>query len=730
IDNEDIASVDKNGILKCKKVGEINVTVSLKDDENISGTKEIEIQDNLGLNEISNKDKKIIESEVENLKNYFESESRGGLTPLALSQVDVIKKAYIRRNLANVYDCSLSIFATIGSNENPRNYKGINFVEELKKSQVKDGENKGQFIKNERSDKNNLSKQCYSILALDLAKESYDKESAIDTCIKMYKSGNYNTDTFIELESKALLAIVLAGCDKDIEKEQILKSIILDIKNEYLKNGEFDSKKNKCRVTAIVIQALVANNINPLGKEFTKDNKNLLDLLLSYKATEPTTRNKYLGFTVGIGYGSNVTTPDSTTYALCALVELYNKESIFGIKSSVNIENGEAPEIAVKGVDDNKVYNNDVDIEIKSTEGNNWSSKLNGNEFKSGKISKSGVYKLEVEAANDTGLKSSKTINFIIDKNQSSLVKVRIEGREKVLFNEKVKIGEACNNPLNLLKVAVGIDKVQCKDMSGFGEYITTILDVKEKDGEYGWCYSVIKGTDVICPEVSVDKFKIEKDKDGILNVDEIVFYISDYRGTTIKTMVPTMTYKTTNSDIIINFKNYGKSINGLEVNVNNEKHVTDEGGNITLAKDTDTFNIVLGKRNANGGILVVPASYTITLDKTNTPSIKEEILVEDLSDKNSFKLGSEGKVKVNVTNNFAKAQNVSFIVGLYDNNNKLVDYVMVENQLKSNETVILDGMLQIPNKGEFKVKAFLWDNFNDMNSISSPIVIDIHAQN
>lgn len=726
VDNKNIATVDSNGILKCKNIGNVTVNVSLKEDNSIYAIKEVEVQDNLGLNEISNTDKKRIESEIENLKNYYESETRQGLTPLALSKSGLVKKAYMRKKSVNIYDYSLNIFAALGSNEDPRNYDGINFVEELKKVQVKDGENKGQFIKNEISDLNNLSSQCYSILALDLVKEPYDKKAAVTACIKLYQNKEYGRSSFDELENKALLATVLAGCNKDIEEEKILKNIILDIKNEYLKNGQFDSKSNKSRATALAIQALVANNINPLGKEFTKDNKNLLDLLLSYKSTEPTSRNKYLGFTVGVGYGSNITNPNSTSYALCALVDLYNKESIFGIKSSINIESGEMPEIDVKGIENSKVYNDDVNIEIKSTVGNKWNAKLNDVEFKGGKISKSGVYKLEIEASNENGLKATKIIKFIIDKNQTSSVRLRIEGRDKTIFNKEVKIGDVCNTPLSLLKVAVGLDKVECKSMSSFGEYITSILDTKEKEGDYGWCYSVIKGTNAIFPNESVDKFQIQKNDKGILNVDEIVFYMSDYKGSTVNTIMPIMTYKNIDNNIIINFKNYDKDINGLEVNINNKTYITDKHGNVLLNRNEDTLTVTLGKRNINGGILVVPATYTILLDKNDTSSHKEEILVEDLTDKNSFRLGCKGKVKIKVTNKFLTSKNISFIVGLYDKSNKLVDYVTIENQLAASESIILDGMLLIPNKGEFKVKTFLWDGLNSINSISDPIIINV----
>ncbi|MGG7162270.1 Ig-like domain-containing protein [Clostridium ihumii] len=725
-DNENIVSIDNKGNLTAKKVGKVNIKVSIEDNETVYAEKEIEIQDNLGLNEISKKDHEKIKAEVENLKNYYLTETKDGLVPLALSKIGVVKKAYIRRNCANAYDLSLNIFATIGSGENPRNYQNNNYVEQLKEIQKKDGENKGQFIKNDYSDKNNLKSQCYAVLALDLAKEEYDKKSAIESIIDLSKNGDGDT-TYTEVQKKALVALVLAGVDKDIEKTKYLKSLILDMKNEFLKNGQFQCKNDRCRSTALVIQALVANNINPLGKDFTyvkgEEKKNLFDVLLSYKSDQLKNGNPYFGFANGIGYGSNVINAQSTTNALCALVDLYNKESNFGIKSSVDMDNGEAPKITIIGVENNKVYKGDVNVEISSTEGNKWTAKLNGENFTGGKFTTSGIHTLEVVAENDKGLKTTKSLQFAIDKNQSTEINLRVEGREKTLFNEKIKVGEGSKNVLDLIKISLGLDKVKLRETNNM--MVASILDEKELEGKYGWCYLILKNNKVEHPGVGMDSYKIDKEN---LSMDEIVLYVSDYKDTDIKTQTPNMTYKVKVDKVILNFNSYNKSIRGMDVTVNNKKYITDDNGNIEIEKE-EVLNISIGKRSSSEGILFVPMNYVINIEMENTKPEeldKEEIKVENLTDENSFKLGQEGKVRLKVTNTFKEEKDLNFIVGLYDDNNKLVDYISLENKIKANKSTVLESMMVMPSNGKYTVKAFLWDNLDNMNSLCDNIVIKV----
>ncbi|WP_051623623.1 Ig-like domain-containing protein [Clostridium hydrogeniformans] len=626
-EKEEILKVDKDGIVKALKVGDGTIKVSLKDNEEIFALKELKVEDNLGLKEINNKQKSEIKKEIDNLVLHYEGEITGQfLAPLALSKVGVKKTPFVSKRQSNVFDYDKAIIAILGAGEDPRNYNGRDFIKELSEIQVKDGENKGLFIKNDFIDKDALIYQGYAILALDMAKADYDKDSAIDAIMKLYKSGKYNTFTFNYTENRALLMTVLAGVKSSKERDLLLKELITDIKNSITENMQFDSK-HEPRAVSMIIQGLVANNINPLGKSFVKGDKNLLTTLLSYKATSTSGREKVAGITNGKGTATHV---DGTFYGFSALVELYTGESIFGVKNSVEVKDEEPPVITVDGIENDKVYRDDVTVKISSTKGDKWTALLNGEEFKSGEIEASGIYNLEIEATDESGNKSKEKRSFALDKNASNKIKVRVEGRDKTLFNEEVSYGDAAKNLVDLLKLSVGIDKVEGINQGKSGFYVNSILGNKEGE-TYGWSYYVVKGREIVSPMLAADKFTELKDEEGNGKYDEYVFYMSEYIGQDILTTVPIVTHEVKEDNVILKFKNWkGHPLLHIRAVLNEKEYTADINGEITIPY-TKEIKVSLGTRGSY--IEIVPAEFTMTIEDKKDES-KEENKEENKEDK------------------------------------------------------------------------------------------------
>ena len=104
-----------------------------------------------------------------------------------------------------------------------------------------------------------------------------------------------------------------------------------------------------------------------------------------------------------------------------------------------------------------------------------------------------------------------------------------------------------------------------------------------------------------------------------------------------------------------------------------------------------------------------------------------EDFKIKNLTNPKDFQLGKEGTVKVNINNYTKEEKEATLIVGVYDDNNKLVDsYVAPKSTVKINSTVNLEGKVKIPTSGQYEVKAFIWDNLDDMNSHCKEIKIPI----
>ncbi|KHO36706.1 hypothetical protein OR63_03515, partial [Clostridium tetani] len=106
--------------------------------------------------------------------------------------------------------------------------------------------------------------------------------------------------------------------------------------------------------------------------------------------------------------------------------------------------------------------------------------------------------------------------------------------------------------------------------------------------------------------------------------------------------------------------------------------------------------------------------------------SDKKEIEIETLTTYKEFRLGSDAEVTIKATNKTKENKDVAIIVGVFNKDGRLVNYGAVEQNIKANENVNLTADLPLPNKGEYTVKAFVWDSLNGMNSISKVIEIPV----
>ncbi|KHO39849.1 hypothetical protein OR62_03755, partial [Clostridium tetani] len=106
--------------------------------------------------------------------------------------------------------------------------------------------------------------------------------------------------------------------------------------------------------------------------------------------------------------------------------------------------------------------------------------------------------------------------------------------------------------------------------------------------------------------------------------------------------------------------------------------------------------------------------------------SDKKEIEIKTLTTYKEFKLGSDAEVTIKATNKTKENKDVALIVGVFDKDGRLVNYGAVEQNIKANENVNLTAELPLPNKGEYIVKAFVWDSLDGMKPMSKVIEIPV----
>lgn len=640
VKNPSILTISKDNVLKGIKPGKTTVQYSLKSDSNIKDIAEITVKETSTLEDITEEDKKLIKARVEELKEFYTNETVESLAPLALNKTaapqSTLDKVYVKTGTsALIY--SQNIIALLGANKDPHNFvksgKATNFVDLLQKSQrPKDDEFQGRFVLGKYLDPNSAMSLSYSIIALDLAKAEYDKELAVRALEDMMKKQSNEDSTYdkVEVQAFAILALSAHG-DMDGVNDTIA-TLISSIKSMQQQDGGFGGLK-PVRAISMVIQALSANNINPISPEWTKE-KNMLQTLLEYRAN-PRPGKTVAGFAANPNGNMDFT---STYHGMAALADLLKGESIFGIKNNLGGKPIVNPEIAITGVQDNKIYDGPVNIEISVDKGE-WKAFLNEKEFKGGKVQEAGKYNLKVVAEAE-GIKVTKEINFIVDSAPYENIKVRIEGNKGTLFNKEVKSSKADTNAFDVLVKAIGLENIAGSGTPGEGYVISSLLGEKFS-GNFGWSYYVKKGMEIDQPMVSVDLFEKIKDSQGKFNYDELVFYMTHYEYDgefRLYTNIPEIKVRSLENrhEISLMAKDSKLPLKNVEINVENVgKVVTDDKGKAYFMAPEGIYNMTLGKRTASH-IEVVPNAYTVSLpvaEEVAEIEYKEEKLIEILKD-------------------------------------------------------------------------------------------------
>lgn len=96
---------------------------------------------------------------------------------------------------------------------------------------------------------------------------------------------------------------------------------------------------------------------------------------------------------------------------------------------------------------------------------------------------------------------------------------------------------------------------------------------------------------------------------------------------------------------------------------------------------------------------------------------ISEQVLSCKYLGDREIRNSSQFNSKVKIKNNTSKDQELVLIVGLYDKaSNNLVNYSLVEKNLKGQEELLLGAGFLIPDLGQYYVKTLIWDSLEKQN--------------
>ena len=204
-----MARLEEDNTITLLSKGNLEIEVYLKDN--------IKIKDNFRLEIIEEKIElgKVLEELSE---RYEEKDSLSfreilGMKALAKDKVDLRNKiSLVENNSAN--NMAQNIISIIVGGENPYDYKGIDYVESLMKTQ--NGE--GKFIAGPYDDY--AGTQSFVLIALDMAGVDYDKKF-VDTILS-YQDVDGSFSSFKDVDT---VAMVLQGLGNHMDREKVKESV-------------------------------------------------------------------------------------------------------------------------------------------------------------------------------------------------------------------------------------------------------------------------------------------------------------------------------------------------------------------------------------------------------------------------------------------------------------------------------------------------------------------------
>ncbi|KYH34288.1 PII-type proteinase precursor [Clostridium tepidiprofundi DSM 19306] len=240
------------------------------------------------------------------------------------------------------------------------------------------------------------------------------------------------------------------------------------------------------------------------------------------------------------------------------------------------------------------------------------------------------------------------------------------------------------------------------------GELNKVYIYVKSKSGkEYNYAYNVYCDTDAPVITLTNPKQSIDDPNREVYEV------IVDKNANSY----------TVTGKVKDNMQGYKFFINGSQVL--NVEYDTPRGD--------DTEREFSREIKLNSPVTIIKLKAVDFASNTTVRTIKvyrgektNPIAIENLTGDKTFHNGDQVKIQIKATNITDKASNASLILGLFDENGAMVNVVASSQKLASNDEVVMMGILNIPEEGKYKLKAFVWNSFDSMNPLSDVIEYDI----
>lgn len=336
----------------------------------------------------------------------------------------------------------------------------------------------------------NVKKQAKAIIALDMTGVEYEADKAVNALLNMNEGDNFG-----DIEETAWALIALSKHTDIQGVSEIIDKAINYLKENQSDTGGFDMMGygDTPLYTGLVVQALIANDIDPLSEEWIKTGNNLVDSLLNDQLDDGTFRiSEMLG---------NYSDIQSTSRAFGALADLYTGISMYHSVEPVL----DPSDVIGNAIKDAKEY-------VRNQNQYNY--------LQSMALSVNGIDKKEILARLEFREDEAKRVFIIYDDPTEAHAK-NIMGL--------IAAGEDARNykGKNYVKILVdsqnedGIFNIEGKETNSLRDQANSIIALDMAGADYDREKAI---------NVLLNKYEQEKNKLSIYDVSSVIIALSNYK--------------------------------------------------------------------------------------------------------------------------------------------------------------------------------------------------------
>lgn len=150
----------------------------------------------------------------------------------------------------------------------------------------------------------------------------------------------------------------------------------------------------------------------------------------------------------------------------------------------------------------------------------------------------------------------------------------------------------------------------------------------------------------------------------------------------------------------------------------------------VSAAADCEKSKVEIAQANNIPGTATITVTAENGTKQTYTVNFINDLIVTKVSSDEIYKVGNQANLIIKVKNQSKNSKQATLIMGLYTQDNEMLQYVAVSQVIDADKEVDLNGSMPIPaaivGDGKCEIRYFVWDSIDGKKALSKMGIIPV----